>query len=779
MKSKKNASKISLKKLAIKAGIYGLLLLTAIIALLVLLIRIGAFGKLPNELDLKQVKNNTATEVFSVDNELIGRYYYQNRTNAAFNEVPQNFIEALVATEDVRFYKHKGVDFRSTMRVLVKSIILRNSAGGGSTISQQLAKNLFPREQHGIFTLPVAKLKEIFIARRLEKIYPKEEILIMYLNTVSFGENTYGIETAALVYFSKKPKDLKLEESAVLVGLLKANTSYNPRIHKEAALLRRNTVLNQMARYDYITEESADSLKEIPIRLKYRKLSHNDGPAPYMREHLRQQVKEILKDSKKPDGSEYNLYADGLKVYTTINFKMQRYAEESVKEHLTKLQKIFDRHWRGKEPWKKNLRVAELQIKQSKRYKSLVASGKSHSQAIEEMKKKHKTEIFGHKGNADTLISSLDSVLHHFKTLQSGVLVMNAFNGDILAWVGGTNYKFFKYDHVTSKRQVGSTFKPLVYAAAVERGVSPCKFYANDSVVYEGYDDWTPQNSDGKYGGYYSVKGALANSVNTVSVKLILEAGIDSTIDLARSAGIKSKLPEVPSLSLGTGEVSLYEMVQAYCAILNRGHPVAPRLIRRIEDAQGNIIYTDPAHTLGDTIISKTTAQKVIAMMQGTVNRGTATSLRTVYGLRNELAGKTGTTQNQTDGWFIGMNPNIVAGVWVGGDNPAVRFRTITYGQGGYSAMPIYARFMKKLYKDPLYKYLYNASFNIPEEIYSELDCEDFTEEAPEEFIDIEKLKEKGVGELIRNIFGRKKRKDKKRKRNQEPEINEHEEFED
>lgn len=762
----KNKTPNKLKNLLKRASFYAIACIVICVTLLILLVRIGAFGKLPNDLDLKQIKNNTATEVFSVDNKLLGRYYYQNRTNANIVDIPKAFKDALVATEDVRYYKHRGVDFRSTVRVLIKSVILHRDAGGGSTISQQLAKNLFPRKRHGALTMAVAKVREIFIARRIEKLYSKEEILELYLNTVSFGENTFGIETAAITYFNKKPKNLKLEESAMLVGLLKANTSYNPRIHKEAALLRRNVVLDQMVKYDYLDLQIADSLKKTPIILDYRKLTHTRGPAPYMREHLRLKVREILKDAKKPDGSEYNLYADGLKIYTTINANMQFYAEQAVREHLAAVQKIFDRHWKGREPWRKNLNLAMPQIKSSTAYKRLIDRGMNHKQAIKTMRIKHKTTIFDWQNKEKSVeMSSLDSVLHHFKTLQAGFLAMNGYNGDILAWVGGADYKYFQFDHVISKRQVGSTFKPIVYATAMENGVSPCQLYANDSVVYEEYDNWTPVNSDGKYGGFYSVKGALANSVNTVSVKLLLEKGIDSVIHLAKAMGINAELPEFPSLALGTGEVSLYEMVQAYSVILNRGQKIEPRIIRRIEDAQGNIIYTDPAHGPGGQVLSKDAANKVLAMMQGTVDRGTAKSLRTTYGFTSEFAGKTGTTQNHSDGWFIGMSPTIVVGAWVGGDSPVVRFRNLTYGQGGYTALPIYAKFFSKLYRDPVYKYLKAASFNIPQKVQEELDCEDFSDKGEGIVFDISKIKETGVGEFIKGIFGRKKRNKKRNAR--------------
>ena len=715
---------------------------------------------MPNESDLKQIRNNTATEIFSVDNKLLGRYYYQNRTNAGFDELPSHLIEALVATEDIRFYEHNGIDTRSTFRVLFKTILLFNkSSGGGSTISQQLAKNLFKRKDFGFLSIPVAKIREIIIAKRIEEIYSKEEILELYFNTVPFGENAYGIETASLIFFNKEPALLKIEESALLVGLLKANSSYNPRLYPEAAKNRRNTVISQMVRYKYLDKHDADSLKNIPIKLKYRRITHNEGPAPYFREHLRVKVSEILKDIKKASGFSYNLYADGLKIYTTINYKMQVYSENAVRGHMSLLQKDFDTHWKGNEPWIKNPGLANSQIKQSKPYKRLIKSGISHNEAIESMKSKHKSSIFSWDGEQDTIICSFDSVLHHFKILQTGVLAMNAFNGDVLAWIGGVNFKFFKYDHVKSKRQVGSTFKPIVYASAIEQGVKPCQVFANDSLVYENYDNWIPANSDNKYGGYYTMKGALAHSVNTVSAKVIIESGIENTVDLAYKMGIQSELPEVPSLALGSGEVSLYEMVRAYCSFLNRGRPVEPRIIRRIEDSKGRVIYSNPAHIPGDNIISKETAETLLAMMQGAVDRGTARGLRTVWGLDNELAGKTGTTQNQADGWFIGMNPYMVVGIWVGGDSPVVRFRNLTYGQGAYSALPIFARFLNQLYTDNKYKYMKYSTFNISENIYQRLDCEDFSNEGKGKFLDMLILKDSGIGDFIRKIFEKKKRK--------------------
>ncbi|MBN1116623.1 MAG: transglycosylase domain-containing protein [Bacteroidales bacterium] len=748
------------KKLILKILLYGLISGIALFFIFILFIRIGAFGKLPTEAELKQIKNNTATEIITVDNKLLGRFYYQNRTNALLDEIPSELIDALIATEDVRFFSHNGVDTRSTFRVLIKSILLFNkSAGGGSTLTQQLAKNLFPRKSFGILTIPVVKTKEIIIAKRIEKMYSKHEILELYLNTVPFGENTYGIETASIVFFNKKPKELQIQETAMLVGILKANSHYNPHNNPEAALKRRNVVISQMVKYKYLTKIEADSLKSLPLELNFRKLTSIEGPAPYFREHLRHEAKKILEKYSKPDGTPYNLYADGLKIYTTLNYTMQNYAEEAVQVHMSKLQETFNKHWKGKEPWKKDPSLAKQQIKQSRIYKNLINSGLTDEQAIEKMKEKHSTTVFSWEGDRDTTMSSFDSVLYHFQTLQTGVLIMNGFNGDVLAWIGGSGFKYFQYDHVKAKRQVGSTFKPLVYASAIENGKDPCKFYANDSVVYENYDNWTPENSGEGYGGYYSMKGALAHSINTVSVKVLLETGIDSTIRLAKKMGIKSNLPEVPSLALGTGEVSLYEMVSAYSCFINKGRKVEPRLIRRIEDSEGHVIYANKTHTPGDSVMSVETARTILAMMQGTVDRGTASSLRSVYGFNSEFAGKTGTTQNQTDGWFIGMNPNLVVGVWVGGDNPAVRFRTSTYGQGAYAALPIFANFFQKLYKHPVYKYLSNASFQIPEHTYRQLDCVDFREEEMDIFEEFFKIREDDIGDFIKRIFSRKKKK--------------------
>jgi len=725
-------------------------------SLLPLLIHAGTFGRLPNKEELRAIQNYTASEVYSSDNYLLGRFYVENRTNTNIEEIPDFLIHALIATEDVRFYKHNGVDTRSTLRVFFKSILLfKKNSGGGSTITQQLAKNLYPRKRIGILTLPVAKLREIIIARQLEEVYTKSEILQLYLNTVPFGDNTYGIETAALVFFNKKPLQLDPEESAVLVGMLKGNTDYNPARNYEASLSRRNVVLDQMVKYKYLSQYEADSLMQLPIKLNYRTLQHDEGPAPYFREYLRQALKGWAKEHPRSDGSLYNIHTDGLKVYTTIDYRLQIYAEQAVKAHLSVLQKEFDKHWKGNEPWKKDPAIALKEIEQSKRYKTLALQNKSHADIIEELEKPIDTKLFTWEGEKHVHLSPVDSVLHHFAMLQSGLLCIESKTGFVKAWVGGINYKYFKYDHVTSHRQAGSTFKPVVYAAALEKGITPCDYYANDSIVYKQYDNWTPQNADGSYGGYYSVQGALTHSINTVSAQLIMEAGVRNVVKLARKMGFNGDLPEVPSLALGTGTVSLFELVQAYSVFVNNGYKVNPVYIRRIEDQYGNVLFTQGPEVGKDTIISQNTSQVINAMLCNVVNRGTAASLRSVYDFRNEMAGKTGTTQNHTDGWFVGITPDLITAVWVGGDNPVIRFRSLAYGQGSYLALPIFARFMQKVYNDPVYGVSQFSGFHLDESIQEATDCEDFRKEEYDSIMDMLDKTEESISDFLRRIFGK------------------------
>jgi penicillin-binding protein 1A len=710
----------------------------------ILLVLTGVFGKLPLASDLTRIQNPVATEIYTADSVLMGKYYMQNRQYLAPGQITASHRNILIATEDRRFYDHHGIDFRSLGRVVIKTILLRRGeAGGGSTISQQLAKNLYPRQDYGLISMPVNKLREMAIAVRMENIYAKEEILELYLGTVPFGENTFGIRSASIRFFNKEPRDLKVEETAVLIGMLKATGIYNPIRYPEKARIRRNIVLGQMARYNYLDRALADSLQQLPLELDYRPLPHDAGIAPYFREFLRGELDQWCRTNLKNDSEHYDLYTDGLKVYTTIDSRLQKYAEEAVQEHMARLQELFDEHWRNWDLWK-GIREDMLLINYDGIY--------SKEMATEETRK---MDVFTWKGLQEREFNTLDSIRHYLKFLQAGFMAMDVRNSEIKAWVGGINYEYFKYDHVLAKRQVGSTFKPLVYLAALEQGMSPCDFYPNDSVVYEEYDDWTPRNADRTYGGYYSLKGALVHSVNTVSVNLLMEAGIDTVMALGQKAGIESSMPEVPSLALGTANISLYEMMRVYQAIANKGMAVKPRYLARIEDKDGEVLYEAPAGEQGMDICHPENAEVMIEMLRDVVNNGTANALRHEHRIVADVAGKTGTTQNHTDGWFIGFTPSLVAGVWVGGDLQNLRFRSIDYGQGAFMAMPVWSNFMKRTFSDDYWANLQNEEFEISESTKDMLTCDDFRERKPFQFRPFKKLKEKS---LLKKLFKRKKK---------------------
>jgi len=688
----------------------------------------GGFGHLASVQELKNIQNYLSSEVYSNERVLLGKYYLQDRTNVRYEDLPEQLIDALIATEDVRFYEHNGIDIRSTFRVLFKSILFQNrQSGGGSTIHQQLAKNLYPRQRYALLTVPVNKFREMILGVRLHKAYTKKEILELYLNTVSFGENTYGIETAAIRFFNKLPGNLNMEESALLVGMLKGTNYYSPRHYPERSQSRRNMVLSQMLKYGYLDEETVDSLCQLPVELDYVNLTHNEGLAPYFREHLRSVLLEWAENNPGKDGTHYNIYTDGLKIYTTINADLQRYAEQAVLTQMTRLQNLFDRQWNNRDPLGKQNTYVLDQLEHTQKFESLRKKGMSREKILEEMNIPEKMDIFTWQGMKEVEMSAYDSAAHYAKFLHAGLLSVEAETGYVRAWVGGINSRYFKYDHVTSKRQAGSTFKPILYAAALRNGHDPCSYIENDSVVYEEYNNWTPRNSNRGYGGYYSMKGALTHSVNTISVKLLEETGIDKVIRFSRQMGLTGELPEVLSLALGTGNVSLKEMVQAYSVFLNEGKLVEPVFLKRIEDKFGNILFEAESAT-SNTIIDPYKAQLMTEMMKSVVDGGTASSLRSLYGFDNEIAGKTGTTQNNTDGWFIGYTPVLITGVWVGGDLPRVRFRYGGYGQGAASALPIWARYMQKIYRDPLYRHSKQLSFEIPGYVAEELDCDDYLE---------------------------------------------------
>ncbi|MBN1131985.1 MAG: transglycosylase domain-containing protein [Bacteroidales bacterium] len=705
----------------------GLFLLSV---LLVILVLAGVFGKLPAVSELKGIQNPVATEIYSSDGILMGKYYIQNREYLDPQEITPVIRHALTATEDVRFYKHGGIDLRSLGRVVVKSLLLGDrQSGGGSTLTQQLAKNLYPRKDYGMIGVPVNKIREMIIARRMEKVYTKDEILELYLSTISFGEDTYGIKSASTRFFNRDPGELKTEETALLIGLLKATDYYNPVKNSDRALSRRNVVLDQMVKYGFLDGAEGDSLKKLPLDLAYSPLPHYAGIAPYFRELIRDDLEVWCRTQIKADGKPYDLYRDGLRIVTTIDSRLQRFAEEAMREHMTFLQKLFDDHWRGRNLWN-GMADEQLFINHDRPF--------SKEKALDSARIMN---VFTWEGMQERDFNTLDSLKHYLHFLQAGFCAMDVHTGAVRAWIGGIDHKYFKYDHVTSKRQVGSTFKPIVYMAALENGKSPCDYYPNDSVVYEAFDDWVPRNADRTYGGFYSLQGALVHSVNTISVQLLMETGIDSVIDLARRAGIESGMPAVPSLALGTANISLLEMTNFYQAIANHGIFEKPEVLERITDKNGNTLYEKPPARDGVPVFSPRNAELMTGMLRKAVDQGTGAALRVRYGIRADIAGKTGTTQNYTDGWFIGFTPELVAGVWIGGDLQNVRFRDMAYGQGAFSAMPLWAGFMNRVFNDPRGDYLPGSAFSLSDSAIHLLDCEDYMEHRPFRFRDFEKFR--------------------------------------
>lgn len=716
------------------------------VGILFLLVYFNVFGEIPTTQDLQLIQNNTASEIYSSDGVMLGKYYTENRISIPYEDISPYLVNALIATEDARFFEHSGVDTRAWLRVIGKTIMLNDeSAGGGSTLSQQLAKNLFPRKRYKFLSILINKIKETYIARRLEKVYSKNELISLYLNTVPFGGNIYGVEVASRQFFNKTAKEIAPESAAVLVGMLKANTYYHPVKHPERAEKRRNIVLQQMEKYEYISTRQRDSLVAISLKLDYRKESHHDGLAPYFREHLRGELADLVKTYKRPDGGSYNIYTDGLKIYTTIHSRLQTYAEKALTDHLAKLQKDFDQHWKGRKVWGDDS-VIEKEVKKSNRYQQLKKAGKSKVEIKKSFETPVNMTIYSPKGELRKKMSPLDSIQFYYSLLNAGFLAMNPRSGEVLAWVGGIDHHYFQYDHTQSKRQVGSTFKPLVYASAIRKKVLPCTFFDNRLITYTDYEDWQPQNADGVYGGVYSMAGGLINSVNSVAVNLIMQTGVDPVRELAHQMGIKSEIPKVPAIALGATDASLYEMVQVYSTFANRGVRKKPIYLTRIETKGGEVLYDATPEEEGTRILEPNEADIMVRMMEGVVDSGTARRLRSVYQLNGRIAGKTGTTQSQADGWFIGFTPDIVAGAWVGGQSPKVRFRTLSLGQGANTALPIWGKFAVAANRDKDFKNWQRSVFPVPSvEILELLDCPDFVEERPPEPVEEEEIIEEVV----------------------------------
>lgn len=697
----------------LKAGIAaGLLVL-----LLFLIVYAGFTGPVPSSDELQQIKNPVATEVYAESGELLGRYYVENRSHVGFKDISPNVINALVATEDSRFYHHRGIDEIALMRVLFKTILFQeHSAGGGSTLSQQIAKNLFPRKSFGVFSMPVNKLRESIIAYRLERLYTKEEILALYLNTVPFGENTYGIGVASERFFNKPPSMLNVHEAATLIGMLKGNNLYNPRKNPERSLERRNVVIDQMLKYGYVSVGEAKLEKAAPLDLDYNPITYNEGPAPYLMEKLRPFLQDWCDNHLKDDKTNYNLYTDGLKIQTTIDFSMQMAAEKAVSDQMKKLQALFDKIWGKNNPWGNDQSVVYRAMKRSDRYRSMKKNGVSDEDIKAAFNTTQPMSVFSWDGSKQQEMTPLDSVKYYLRILNAGFMAVNPNSGELKAYIGGDNFRYFKYDHVDSKRQVGSTFKPIVYLAALEAGISPDTYFPNERKVYTDYGDWSPENSHDDYTGYYSMEGALAKSINTIAVDVLMRTGIDSVIDLAHRMGIDSDLPEYPSLALGVASVSLDEMVCAYSEIVNGGRKITPYYLKSVATNSGEILEEFKNVQPDEQIASPENCRIITQMLKGVVNEGTGSAIRTDWGIDCDFAGKTGTTQDQADGWFIGMTPDLVAGAWVGGEDPSIHFTTLGTGAGGHTALPIVGEFFSQILQQSKFQSMRTASFALPSE---------------------------------------------------------------
>ncbi|NJY62654.1 penicillin-binding protein [Salinimicrobium sp. CDJ15-81-2] len=727
----------------------------------------GWWGKIPDTAELRDLKQNEATEVFSSEGKLIGKYYIFDRQPILYEELPQHLIDALIATEDVRFYDHSGIDNRSLLRVFVKTILMGDeSAGGGSTITLQLAKNLFGRNDYGYLSIVVNKLRESIIARRLEEIYSKEEIIGLYFNTVPFSDNTYGIESAARKFFSTTTKDLDLLQSATLVGTLKASHYYNPRLFPQRSLERRNVVLHQMNKYGYLPSEAYVAARVKPIELQYQFFNNNGGVAPYFRSQLKKEVARILDTLKNEDGEPYNIYRDGLQVHTTIDYEMQILAEEAMEEHMAALQKQFEKAYGSNPPWKRKDLLQEA-LEESEQYRSLAAAGWDKEKILDSLHRKTDMEFFDWGKKKLTEASIADSLQHYMKFLNMGMVNMDPGTGAVKSWVGGINHKYFKYDHVMqSRRQIGSTFKPVVYAAAVEAGIDPCTYYSVREVTYGG--GWTPKNSgndDEDPYMNYPMPTALAKSINTIAVKVLYDVGLQNVIDQAKKMMFPEDLPKYPSIALGTAQMSAADLAGSYASFANRGKAAKPYYLTRIEDKYGNVIAEFKPQLAKSPAFSSTTGQVMIEMMKESVNNGTAARLRFKYRLPNDIAGKTGTTQDNKDGWFVGITPKLISVTWAGTDDPRIGFPSTYIGQGANSALPAFALLMQKMNADPQFKDITQAKFPTPSStVQMMLNCEP---ERRDNFLDrlftksdktkrAKKEKKDGLFSKIKGIFKKK-----------------------
>ncbi len=671
----------------------------------------GVFGTMPTFDELENPRTNLATEIISADGKILGTYHIENRSNVRYAELSHYMPEALISIEDERFTEHSGIDERALFRVAF-GVLTGNKKGGGSTITQQLAKNLFPRgENLSTGKLVLRKFQEWITATKLEHNYSKEEIVAMYLNTVAFGHNAYGIRSAASTFFDKKPSEMNIEECALMAGVVNAPTRFSPVRNPNNALNRRNLVLKKMAENGYITDAECDSISQIPIDMSHFSVKdHNSGQATYFREFLRGELNEWAKNTTRADGQPYNIYRDGLRIYTTIDSRMQRYAEEAVKEFMGKeLQPLFYKHWKGQKnaPFS-NLtadeidHILETSMKRTDRYRGLKNAGMPMDSIKADFERPVRMNVFSWDGPIDTVMSPMDSIRYYKWFLQASLISIESHTGHVKAYVGGLDYRFFKYDHVTqARRQVGSTFKPFLYSLAMQEGeYTPCTKIPNIqyNIQLEDGNVWSPGNSGGRVGEEISLKYALAQSNNWISAYLMNQFGPNAVIAQARRMGVESPIDAVPAICLGVCDLKLIEMVGAMSTFANQGVYIKPMFITRIEDKNGNVIQRfSPEES---EAMSELTAYKMIELMKGVVQSGTGIRLRSLYGFNNPIAGKTGTTQKNSDGYFMGITPDLTTGVWVGAEDRSVHFRSTKLGQGSHTALPIWALYMKKVYAD-------------------------------------------------------------------------------
>lgn len=733
---------------------------------------LGLYGPMPDLQQLENPNTNLASQIISSDGETLGKYYFNdNRTPITFEQLPTNMVNALIATEDERFYEHAGIDWRGTLRAFV----YLGKRGGASTISQQLARQIFVGvRSRNIVKTVLQKAQEWVIAIQLEQRYTKKEILAMYLNKYDFGYQADGVQSAAKIFFNKTPQALSIEESATLVGMLKNSSLFNPIRRPERVRKRRNTVFQQMLRNDLISAEALDSLSKLPLVISYTPESHREGLATYFRAYLKEFMDGWINANPKPDGTNHNLYRDGLRIFTTIDSRMQRLGEEAVSAHMKNLQKEFSKQNIEKEnPSAPFLDLREGEIDtlmlrtafRSERWRKMKLAGLEEEEIKKVFQEKVPMRVFSWSGERDTIMSPMDSIRYYKHFLRASMMSMEPQSGHVKAWVGGFNYKHFQYDQVKQgRRQIGSTFKPFLYATAIDQlKLSPCDslpdaLYCIDPMKHGNTDAWCPKNSGDKYGRTRTLKNALANSVNTVSARLMDLVGPRPVINLARKMGITSRLPAVPSIALGTPDISLFEMVGAYSTFANQGIYVKPVMVTRIEDKNGRALYEVVPET--QDVLSQEAAYVTVNLMQGVTKHGSGARLRHAglektsyvyekvitgypYIFENPIAGKTGTTQNQSDGWFMGMVPNLATGVWVGGEDRSIHFKEITFGQGATMALPIWGSYMKALYEIPELGISFE-DFIVPENLSIPVDCEDIVDpnqkEKPKPKADLEAL---------------------------------------